>query len=101
MFEHKLLLDTFLGVTSAQIQHLRPNVEVRYQTDLYRVKALSGFREALSQITPSNYEAIIVTSLLLVVLTSKDYGTAEYDDLCVINWLGLYKGLNTDKSEVG
>lgn len=88
-------MDTLLGVTSAQIQHLRPDVEVRYQTDFYRVKALSGFREALSQITPSNYEAIIVTGLLLVVLTSKDYGTAEYADLCVINWLGHYKGLNT------
>ena len=85
MFEHKLLLDTFLGVTSAQIQHLRSDIEVRYQTDFYRVKALSGFREALSQITSSNYEAIIVTGLLLMVLTSKGHGTAEYDDLCVIN----------------
>lgn len=30
-----------------------------------------------------------------MVLTLKHYGTAEYDDLCVINWLGHYKGLNT------
>ena len=67
------------------MQHLRPDVEVRYQTDFYHVKALSGSREALSQITSSNYEAIIVTGLLLMVLTSKGYGTAKYDDLCVIN----------------
>ena len=77
------------------MQHLQPDVEVRYQANFYRVKALTGFREALSQITSSNCEAIIATGLLLVVLTSKDYGTAEYDDLCVINWLGHYMGLNT------
>ena len=84
-FEHEFLLDTLLGVTSAHMQHLRPDVEVCYQTDFYRVKALSGFREALSQITSSNYEAIIVAGLLFVVLTLKGYGTAEYDGLCVVN----------------
>ncbi len=94
-FEHDFLMNTMLGIASLHSQHLLPDPEqARKQTTLYRARALNGFRHALKDIVwgTRKYEAALVTSLLVVILCSKDYEMGDRD-LIIIHWLVLYRGL--------
>jgi hypothetical protein len=96
-FENEYLMNGILGIASLHLQSLVPNPEqVRRQTDLYRAKALSGFRKALPYVIPFSreYEAALVMSILLVVLCSRDY-EMDKGQLIVVNWFILYRGLST------
>lgn len=96
-FEHTFLLEAILGIASLQIQKQSPDSElVKKDTDLYRVKAVSGFREALANIPSGSnlYEAALIMSILLVVLYSNG-DALEKDELLIVNWLVLYRGLST------
>lgn len=96
-FENEYLMNGILGIASLHLQSLVPNPEqVRRQTDLYRAKALTGFRKALPNLVPFSreYEAALVMSILLVVLCSRDYEIEE-GQLIVVNWFILYRGLKT------
>jgi hypothetical protein len=94
-FENEWLMNALLGLASLHKQHLVPDSQdTRRQTDIYRQKALSGFRKALPKITPAtrDYEAALVMAILLVVLCSRDY-TLEDGELIIVQWLVLYRGL--------
>ncbi|RDW88057.1 hypothetical protein BP6252_00089 [Coleophoma cylindrospora] len=80
-FENEFLMNAILGTASLHMQTLVPDAsKIRLQTDIYRDKAFRGFREILNHITPENYEAALIMSLMLVILVSKDYNTPD-DDL--------------------
>lgn len=95
-FENDFLLNGILGIASLQVQRQSPGSELaRKTTDIYRIKAISGFRQALSRLKPGSnmYEAALIMAILLVVLNSKDYGYEE-GELLIVNWLQLYRGLS-------
>ena len=92
-FENDFLLNAILGIASAHRQYLNPRPAAQRETDDYRVKTLRGFRSALLNVNPKNYEAIVLTSLLLLVLSSRSNIEGD-DELCVVNWLTLYAGVN-------
>jgi hypothetical protein len=95
-FESEFLMNGLLGISSLHMQNLLPaSPEQRRQTDLYRAKAFSGFREALKQLDPfsKHYQAALMQSLMLVVLCSQDYASDE-DDLVIVQWVTLYRGLS-------
>jgi len=94
-FENPFLLNCLLGIASLHMEHLNPgSTEIRQQTSLYRVRALNSFRESVGSLNPDSegWEASLIMAILLIVLCSKDYNTSD-EDLTVINWLVLYRGL--------
>ncbi|KAL2066708.1 hypothetical protein VTL71DRAFT_2780 [Oculimacula yallundae] len=96
-FEFSFLQDCMLGIASLHQQQLLPDPsQAIRQTAIYRSRALSSFRTALSDVQwgTRKYEAALITSLLLVLLCSKDYAT-EDGELIVVNWLILYRGLSS------
>ena len=94
-FGNDFLLNCILGISSLHMEYLNPNAtEFQQQTAIYRVRALNSFRENLGNInlTSESWEASLLTAILLIVLCSKDYNTTD-EDLTVVNWLVLYRGL--------
>jgi hypothetical protein len=94
-FENPFLLNCLLGISSLHMEYLHPDsTEIRKQTSIYRVRALNRFRESVGTLDPNSdgWEASLLMALLLIVLCSKDYNTSD-EDLTVINWLVLYRGL--------
>ena len=97
-FGNEFLLNCILGISSFHMEHLIPHCPeinmIKQQTSLYRVRALNSFRENLGNLHLSleNWEASLLTSILLVVLCSKDYVSTD-GDLAVVNWIVLYRGL--------
>ena len=99
-FENDFLLNGMLGIASLHRQRLLPDQagQISRQTDLYRARALSGFREAVGRLDRHSptYEAALIMSVLLVVLCTKDaYSSedAEEDDLAILRWVVFYRGL--------
>ncbi|KAH6717596.1 hypothetical protein BKA61DRAFT_288944 [Leptodontidium sp. MPI-SDFR-AT-0119] len=96
-FEFDFLQDCMLGIASCHAQQLLPDPQqAQRQTAIYRARALSSFRNALSNLKwgTRKYEAALITSLLLVLLCSKDYAMGD-GELIAVNWLILYRGLST------
>lgn len=95
-FGNEFLMNGMLGIASLHRQRLLPDAgDSQKQTDLYRFKALSGFRKAVATVGPDspNYEATLVMSVLLVVMCSQDYKESD-GELTIVRWLVLYRGLN-------
>lgn len=94
-FENDFLLHCILGISSLHLEFLNPDsTQIRQQTTLYRIRALSNFQKNFSQVnrTFESWESALLTSILLIVLCSKNYNTYD-DELTVISWLTLYRGL--------
>ncbi|TVY33220.1 Sterol uptake control protein [Lachnellula occidentalis] len=97
-FGNEFLLNCILGISSFHLEHLNPDSPqislIRQQTSLYRVRALKSFREHLgnSHSSLETWEASLLTSILLVVLCSKEHVSPD-GDLAVVNWIVLYRGL--------
>ncbi|KAF4613401.1 hypothetical protein G7Y89_g15485 [Cudoniella acicularis] len=98
-FESDFLLNCILGISSLHKEHLLPDSQAqKNQTAIYRVKALNGFREALARISLDslNWEAALIMAILIIILCSKDYDRGEVEDeLSIIKWLVLYRGVSS------
>ena len=97
-FENPYLMDVMLGVSSLHLQSLvTSSPSDRRQTSLYRANAFSGFREALPLVSPKvpgSWESALLTSIMLTMLTAKDFPLEEGDLHC-LHWINLYRGLST------
>lgn len=94
-FENEFLLTGLLGLSSLHMQRSLPDPsKARKQTNVYRVKSLSLYRDALAKldVQSDTYEAALMMSLVLIILTSQDH--KENGQLTVINWLVMYRGLS-------
>ncbi|KAH8657109.1 hypothetical protein BGZ60DRAFT_531964 [Tricladium varicosporioides] len=104
-FENDFLLNCILGISSLHTEYLKPsapdNALQKRQTAIYRVKALNGFRESLTSLTrdsaganPLSWEAALIMAILLIILCHKDHETGDAEDeLSILKWLVLYRGL--------
>ena len=75
---------------------LPDSTAARKQTAIYRARAFSEFREALTKMDSQNndaYGSALLMSLSLVVLCSQD--SADEDGLTVVNRVLLYRGMAT------
>lgn len=94
-FKNEYLLNCMLGIASLHQEVLDPTSTEHPKTTVgYRARALSGFREALSATDPAtlDWEAALMMALLLLILCSKDRNKGV-DDLTIVNWLVLYRGI--------
>ncbi|CAG8981138.1 hypothetical protein HYALB_00005853 [Hymenoscyphus albidus] len=94
-FQNEYLLNCILGIASLHQEVLNPASEEYPKTTVgYRVRALNGFREALSGSDGQSldWEAACMTALLLLILCSKDRSKCG-EQLTCIDWLVLYRGI--------
>ncbi|TVY83223.1 Sterol uptake control protein [Lachnellula suecica] len=94
-FEHDFLLNCILGISSLHMESLNPgSSQIRQQANIYRARALQKFRENLPRVDPNSdgFDASLLMAILLIVLCSKGYNSSE-EDITVVNWLVLYRGL--------
>jgi hypothetical protein len=97
-FNHDFLLNAMLGIASLHRHRLLPDKgHTLGQVELYRARALSGFRQAIARLCPSSqsYEAALIMSLLLIVLCAKDYSSSDEGDLAILRWIVSYRGLTS------
>jgi len=76
------LLDTIMALSALHLEYLESNTSKSWlRTGLdYQDRALLAFNKALSQITPSNCEAVTISSMLMIVLVLAVPSVADGSD---------------------
>ena len=95
-FENDFLLNTIMGIATLHVQQTVGGIpEFQKRIDVYRVKAMAGYREALAKIQPetTTFESALISSILLVILWSRSR-LMEEGELIVTNWFLLYQGIS-------
>ncbi|RDW56899.1 hypothetical protein BP5796_12966 [Coleophoma crateriformis] len=95
--EHDYLMYSILAATRFHVQDLRPDEpDIEHKITVYHTKAIQGFRRALSNINQNNFQALLVTSLLIMLLaTTRKNDKSSEDGLLVSQWLGLGSGIQS------
>jgi hypothetical protein len=104
-FQNDYLMHCILGIASLHIEYVSPKNPLHNPKAvfLHRGHAIAGFRKAIANISPANSNAILVTSLFLLMLGSADFpapGTVG-GGLWITNWLGLHAGIRAIIDQVG
>ena len=101
-FDNEFLLNGMLGIASLHRERLLPDQaqQISRQTDIYRARALSGYRRVVAQLDPRSpvYEAALIMSVLIVVLCLKGDSSsndADENDLAILRWIVFYRGLRS------
>ncbi|KAH6621205.1 hypothetical protein B0J18DRAFT_220121 [Chaetomium sp. MPI-SDFR-AT-0129] len=96
-FANDFLMNCILGLSAMHINHLglrnmgvSPALEIRY-----RAKAFETYRKALTVANSAAYPALVATSLLLCGLSTHVFRGNEAQPLSILNWMTLWKGIDT------
>lgn len=90
-FDAPFLMDMIFALS---INHMEVLGRVdRTTAYLYRAKATSSFREAVHNKQKHTYAALALGSLLMVPVSSSQFRDHTSDDLHIIQWLQLMKGV--------
>ena len=90
---YPFLLYAILGMAAAHNNFLSPSKELQNQALIYRQKTFNAYRNALSNITNDNYEAILVTGLYLAALIPRPQEFGEETEEC-LSWMFSVLKLN-------
>lgn len=105
-FEQDFLMHAVLCISSHHMQtQLRLNgrdtTAQSRETYAYLDIALSGYRNAIMNLTPNNIEAVIAAALILVVLATRHHVMYVEGELWVVSFLGLHAGMQSVQSYLG
>lgn len=90
-FDVPFLMDMIFALS---INHMEVLGQVDSTTAyLYRAKAMSSFREAVHNRQKHAYAALALGSLLMIPVSSSQFRDKTSDDLPIIQWLHLMKGV--------
>jgi len=101
-FEHEFLMHSILAVTCLHLRDLHPDEpNVQHMIAVYQDKAVRGFRTAISEMSQSNYQALLVTSLLFVILGMRQHDMHLEAEFHISQWLSLSIGAQSLFKTVG
>ncbi|KAH6604110.1 hypothetical protein Trco_007556 [Trichoderma cornu-damae] len=90
--ESPFLMDSIFALSSLHMQHLNQQFDAQ-RALTYRVKALAGYRKAIEEAKPADFPALLANSLLLTALSSSNFREQDGNDLFIIDWLVIWKGI--------
>ncbi|KAF2705977.1 hypothetical protein K504DRAFT_414052 [Pleomassaria siparia CBS 279.74] len=85
---HPYLLYTVLSISAAHRNAMYPSKQAQHVSALYRQKAFAAYNKTLESITTDNYEALLVTSLLMQILVPPP--EMPCDDAAMLDWLAAF-----------
>jgi len=94
-FEHDFLMDNLLAFTSIHMDQLAPQSANYRLTALYQDKTLQAYREAVANLSKSNFLAVLVASTLLLPSSLVVNRNADEARLWSVDWLVMHTGVGT------
>ena len=91
-FDNPFLLDTVLALACLDLQTLDPNFP-RGRSLVYRTRAIESYRCAVQTASPNSFPALTANSLFLTVLTSQNFRDPNNQDLYIIDWMLVWRGI--------
>lgn len=96
-FRHDYLMHCILSISSLHLSTISPSSTLmdRKAVVVHHVSALSGFRRAIGSVNSSNAEAILITSLFLLIIGAIESSLTGDGEQWITSWLGLHNGIRT------
>lgn len=94
-FGNQFLMDSIFALSAMHILNVEPtSTQVDWNRALYyRQKSFLGYRKAIEEAKPETFPALLANSLLLCALSSQTFRDPEGDDLYIIDWMIVWKGI--------
>lgn len=90
--EHPFLLKTLFALAGQHMRHLGQDVDDR-AVIRHRVDAFQSYRAAVEAADPSSLEALVANAILLQVLPSDEFRNPNGQDLYILDWMVLWRGI--------
>ncbi|KAI1102016.1 hypothetical protein F4804DRAFT_280190 [Jackrogersella minutella] len=91
-FKSPFLMNCLMAVSSLHLQNLNQPISPQ-RAALYCSKAFKGYRGAIEAANPSDFPALIATSLLMIALSSQMFRDPDGKPLYVIDWMQVWRGI--------
>ncbi|KAM0424351.1 hypothetical protein ACHAPT_010497 [Fusarium lateritium] len=92
-FQSPFLMDCLLATSALQLELLGQDVDV-FRAVRYRTCAFQGYRKAITEAKPETFPAIIACSILLTNLSSHMFREEGTEELYIINWMTVWRGIS-------
>ncbi|UPK99758.1 hypothetical protein LCI18_010693 [Fusarium solani-melongenae] len=92
-FSSPFLMDCLLATSALQLELMGQDVDM-YRAVRYRSHAFHGYRKAIAEAKPETFPAIIACSILLTNLASHMFREEGTEQLYIINWMTLWRGIS-------
>jgi hypothetical protein len=91
-FENRFLMDSVLALASL---HMRCNNQAVNpgRASFYRARAIESYRRAFAEARPETYPALLSNALLLTALASETFRDPESQELYIIDWITVWRGI--------
>lgn len=91
-FAAPFLMDTILGLTAQHMKYL--NIPISEERALaYRAKAFHGYRKAIEEADPENYQALLPASLFMCAVASAQFREDDTPPLYILDWILVWRGI--------
>ncbi|KAL7795923.1 hypothetical protein V8C37DRAFT_34217 [Trichoderma ceciliae] len=90
--ESPFLVDSIFALSNLHMQHLHQQFDAQ-RALTYRVKSLAGYRKAIEEANPGDFPALLANSLILTALSSENFREVGDNNLYILDWLVVWKGI--------
>lgn len=87
------LMDCLLATAALQLELMGQDIDT-YRAVRYRSHAFHGYRKAIAEAKPESFPSIIACSILLTNLASHMFREEGTEELYIINWMTLWRGIS-------
>ncbi|GAB1313068.1 Sterol regulatory element-binding protein ECM22-like protein 2 [Madurella fahalii] len=96
-FANHFLMNSLLALSAMHLSHCGiPNMGVsRSREFFYRSKAFETYRKAVEAADPPTFPALVACSLLLCGLSTDGFRGEDAKPLYILDWMVLWRGINT------
>lgn len=96
-FANPFLMNSLLALSAMHLGHCGiPDMGVsRSREFFYRAKAFETYRKAVEAADPSTFPALVACSLLLCGLATDGFRGGDAKPLYILEWMVLWRGINT------
>ena len=98
-FQTPFLMDTIFALSCLHLEALSDNAD-KSRTIAYRARSYEGYRTAIAEADPVNFPALIANSLLVTALSSQVFRDPYGQDLYILDWMVVWRGIRLIRSMV-
>lgn len=91
-FDNPFLMDSVFALASLDLQAFNPSFSCR-RSLAYISRAIESYRCAVQTASPESFPALAANALFLTALTSQNFRDPNSQDLYIIDWMLVWRGI--------
>ncbi|CAI6094456.1 unnamed protein product [Clonostachys chloroleuca] len=93
-FENSFLMDCVLATAALQLRLLDQDVSTSRALQ-YRARGIEGYRQAILEPSEQTTPALALCSILIANISTDMFRDKEVHEICIVDWMMIWRGINT------